>query len=72
MTKGRMFMGVVLPEERFPGAELRAFALVRTLGQSDVEKVVDPCVGVIPKMGDHANRFDAVPPEDDDLQKVLF
>jgi hypothetical protein len=34
--------------ERFPEAELRAFALIRTMGlQPDVDKILTPCVGVI-------------------------
>ena len=49
VTKGRMFLATAtLLAERFPSAELRAFALIRTMGlQPDVEKIVAPCVGVI-------------------------
>ena len=49
VTKGRMFLATAtLLAERFPSAELRAFALIRTMGlQPNVEKIVAPCVGVI-------------------------
>ena len=49
VTKGRMFLATAtLLAERFPSAELRAFALIRTMGlEPDVEKIVAPCVGVI-------------------------
>lgn len=40
-----------------PQAEVRGFALVRTLGlQPEIERIVDPCVGVIRAMLDAADR----------------
>ena len=47
ITKGRtLYAGCRLVKETFPDAEVRAFAMVRTMGlQPEVEKVLDPCVG---------------------------
>lgn len=43
--------------EAFPLADVRAFALVRTLGlQPEVERIIDPCVGTIRRVGDQAVR----------------
>jgi hypothetical protein len=63
VTKDRMFLAMAtLLARRFPTADLRAFALIRTLGlQPDVQKIVAPCVGVIRRQGQDADRVDDVP-----------
>jgi len=49
VTKGRMLMATAtVLRHAFPSIELRAFALIRTMGlQPDVEKILAPCVGAI-------------------------
>ena len=49
VTKGRMLLATAtLVSQRFPEADIRAFALIRTMGlQPDVEKILAPAVGVI-------------------------
>lgn len=49
VTKGRMLLAIAtVLEQRFPNAQLGAFALIRTMGlQPDVARVVEPCVGYI-------------------------
>jgi hypothetical protein len=49
VTKGRMLMATAtVLRHIFPSTELRAFALIRTMGfQPDVERILAPCVGVI-------------------------
>jgi hypothetical protein len=49
VTKGRMLMATATVLRRvFPSTELRAFALIRTMGlQPDVERILAPCVGAI-------------------------
>jgi len=49
VTKGRMLLAMAtLVRHVFPSAELRAFALIRTMGlQPDVERILAPCVGAI-------------------------
>ena len=49
VTKGRMLLAMAtLVRHVFPSAELRAFALIRTMGlQPDVEQILAPCVGAI-------------------------
>lgn len=58
VTKGRMLLAVgTLLEKRFPGAQLGAFALIRTMGlQPEIEKIVDPCIGYVRK--NHWNDAD--------------
>ena len=53
ITKGRTLLATATRlAERFPHADIRAFALVRTMGlQPDVEKILTPCVGVIRRNG---------------------
>ena len=65
VTKGRMLLATVtLLEDRFPKAQLGAFALIRTMGvQPDVAKIVEPCVGYIRRnQWNDANREENVPP----------
>lgn len=33
--------------EAFPGCEVRAFAVIRTMTRSEVDTILDPCIGVI-------------------------
>ena len=49
VTKGRtLFAGASVLARAFPQAEIRAFALVRTMGLvPDVSKILDPCTGII-------------------------
>ena len=49
VTKGRMLMATATVLRRaLPVTELRAFALIRTMGhQPDVERILAPCVGAI-------------------------
>jgi len=49
VTKGATLLGgASLLASAFPGAEIRAFALVRTMGLvPDVDQIVDPVVGTI-------------------------
>lgn len=49
VTKGATLRAVAsLVKDAFPAAEVRVFAVLRTMGFiPDVEKILDPCVGVI-------------------------
>jgi predicted amidophosphoribosyltransferase len=49
VTKGRMLLATAtVLRQAFPSTELRAFALIRTMGlQPDVEKILAPCIGAI-------------------------
>ena len=49
VTKGRtLYVVVCLVKEAFPDAEVRAFALVRTMGRvPEIDEIVSPCVGTI-------------------------
>jgi adenine/guanine phosphoribosyltransferase-like PRPP-binding protein len=49
ITKGRtLFAAAARLRDRFPGADIGAFALVRTLGfLSRVDRVLAPCEGVV-------------------------
>ncbi|MBI1379902.1 MAG: hypothetical protein GC161_02295 [Planctomycetaceae bacterium] len=49
VTKGATLLASALRlQEAFPTAEVRCFAMVRTLGREpDVPQVLDPCVGEI-------------------------
>lgn len=62
VTKGRMLLATAsVLAKRFPNVELRAFALIRTMGlQPDIEKIIAPCVGVIRAQSDDAIRMDDV------------
>lgn len=43
--------------ESFPRSEVRAFALVRTLGlQPEIERILEPCVGRIRATAQEADR----------------
>jgi len=58
LTKGNTLLGAAsrLAEAR-PRAAISAFALVRTLGrQPEIERIVDPCVGVIELAGEEGVR----------------
>lgn len=58
VTKGRTLLAAAARvQEAFPGAEIRAFALIRTLGLTrHVERLVDPCIGEIRWRGGDAYR----------------
>ena len=58
VTKGRTLMAAALRlRQVFPEAQVRAFALVRTMGMvADVARVLDPCVGEIHWNGREAYR----------------
>lgn len=49
LTKGATLLAVAsLVREVFPEADVRVFAMLRTMGlQPDVERILDPCVGTI-------------------------
>jgi predicted amidophosphoribosyltransferase len=58
ITKGRTLVAAAMRlHEAFPNADIRAFALVRTMGLIlDVERLFDPCEGVIRWNGKDAYR----------------
>jgi predicted amidophosphoribosyltransferase len=58
ITKGRTLVAAAMRlQEAFPKADIRAFALVRTMGLIlDVERLFDPCEGVIRWNGTDAYR----------------
>lgn len=49
ITKGRTILALAMRvHEELPNADIRAFALVRTMGLiADVSRLVDPCHGVV-------------------------
>jgi hypothetical protein len=58
VTKGRTLLAAAARlQERFPGARIKAFALVRTMGlQPDVPHLLEPCTGIIRWRGGDAHR----------------
>lgn len=58
ITRGRtLFACARSLQEAFPQAEVRCFAMVRTMGlQGDIERIVDPCKGRIYWNGRDADR----------------
>ena len=58
VTKGRTLLACAMRlREVYPQAELRAFALVRTMGLvPDIEQLIQPCDGQISWVGDDAQR----------------
>ena len=58
ITKGNTCLGAASAlKEAFPQVEVQVFALVRTLGlQPDIERVLEPCVGMVTAYGDAADR----------------
>jgi len=58
VTKGSTLLAAASRlAEMFPDAEICTFALIRTMGrQPDVDKIVEPCIGEIRRIGDDANR----------------
>ena len=58
VTKGRTLLAAALRlREQFPLADIRAFALVRTVGfRRRLERLVEPCSGVIRWSGGDARR----------------
>jgi hypothetical protein len=56
-TKGRTLLAAASRvREAFPCAQIRAFALVRTMGFSGVQQLLDPCKGEIRWRGGDAHR----------------
>jgi len=64
VTKGRTLLATGSHlRGRFPAADIRAFALIRTKGlQPDIEKILEPCVGMIVRnpLGDADRNDDAL------------
>jgi adenine/guanine phosphoribosyltransferase-like PRPP-binding protein len=58
VTKGATLLAcATLLQATFQGATVRGFGLVRTRGlQPEVEKIVDPCVGLITWNGGSVDR----------------
>jgi hypothetical protein len=58
VTKGRTLLAAAMRlHEQFPHAEIRAFALVRTVGfRLHLERLIEPCSGVIRWAGGDARR----------------
>jgi len=58
ITKGRTLLAAAIRvREAFPGAQVRAFALVRTMGLvPDIGRLLAPCKGVISWVGNDAHR----------------
>jgi hypothetical protein len=58
ITKGRTLMAAAMRlNDAFPDIEIRAFAMLRTMGRVDhVEQLVDPCIGVIRWRAGDAHR----------------
>jgi hypoxanthine phosphoribosyltransferase len=58
VTKGRTLLAAAARvQEAFPNAEIRAFALLRTMGLvQGVEQLLDPCVGEIRWRAGDAHR----------------
>jgi predicted amidophosphoribosyltransferase len=59
ITRGRTLLAAAARvHEAFPGADVRAFALLRTMGQiSGVPALLDPCTGEIRWRAGDAQRF---------------
>jgi predicted amidophosphoribosyltransferase len=58
VTKGKTLLGAASRlSEGFPERDIRGFALLRTLGlQPEIERILDPVLGVIELRGDEAWR----------------
>src|SRR6185436_16939767 len=58
ITKGATLIAAVsLLKEKFPSADIKAFALVRTLGlQRDIDQILDPCIGTVMNLEGEAER----------------
>jgi predicted amidophosphoribosyltransferase len=57
VTKGRTLLAAASRvREAFPCAQIRAFALVRTMGFSGVQQLLDPCIGEIRWRAGDAHR----------------
>lgn len=58
ITKGRtLYAAASLVKEAFPNAEVRAFALIRTMGLvPEIENIRNPCVGRITRYGSDVDR----------------
>ena len=58
ITRGRTILAAAIRlHEAFPSADIRAFALVRTMGfVADISQPLDPCQGVIRWAGNDARR----------------
>jgi adenine/guanine phosphoribosyltransferase-like PRPP-binding protein len=58
VTKGATLLAAASRlAEAFPDAEVRAFAILRTMGKvEDIEKIFDPCKGVLTWRGSDVDR----------------
>jgi len=58
ITKGRTLLAAAARmQEQFPHTDIRAFALIRTMGfESRLERLIEPCQGVIRWAGGDARR----------------
>jgi hypothetical protein len=57
ITRGAtMLAAVSRVMEAFPRAEVRAFALIRTLSDQEVERIVAPCTGTVRLHGPNSIR----------------
>jgi len=57
ITKGAtLYAGSVLIRDVMPEADVRVFAVVRTMSQGDVERILTPCVGVVKTAWDNVMR----------------
>jgi hypoxanthine phosphoribosyltransferase len=58
ITKGRTLAAAAIRlQEAFPKADIRAFALIRTMGfVLDIPRLLEPCQGVIHWNGEDAYR----------------
>jgi adenine/guanine phosphoribosyltransferase-like PRPP-binding protein len=60
ITKGATLLGAALClQEAYPHIEIRAIAIVRTLGRRpDIERIKEPCIGRVRLVGAEAERID--------------
>jgi hypothetical protein len=58
VTKGRTLMAAAMRlHDAFPETDIRAFALLRTMGRVEgIERLVDPCIGIIRFRAGDAHR----------------
>jgi predicted amidophosphoribosyltransferase len=58
VTSGSMLLATVSRlTETYPAAEIRAFALIRTMSGQEIESIKNPCKGTISLRGERSSRF---------------
>lgn len=58
ITSGSMLLACASQLRRtFPQTTIRAFALIRTMSGMEIEKLVDPCVGMVRLHGERSRRL---------------